>query len=211
MFNDRKDAGRRLATALNHYRTLDPLVLAIPRGGAEIGAEVARVLNADFSIIVTRKLPYPDTPESGFGAIAEDGSVYFAVEPWFLDEDDIKRIMDEQRAEIDRRIAVLRNGEPLPSLAGRTVILVDDGIAVGSTMRASLDLCRRRCAGSVVVAVPVAGAETVEEFRALANDIVVLEVPHHFRAVAQVYRAWHDVTDEEVLAIMRSWRREHHT
>ncbi len=208
-FKDRQDAGQNLAQALSGYRDTGALVLAIPRGGVEVGYEVARALNAELSLIVTRKLPYPDNPESGFGAIAEDGSVFIYPDATaYLSHTMIQRIMDSQEREIERRIAVLRDRKPLPQMAGRTVILVDDGIAMGSTMRASIALCRNQNAGTIVVAVPVAGERAIREIRPLVDEMVVLESPRFFQAVAQVYDRWYDVSDTEVRAIMEKWSSE---
>jgi len=210
MFLDRADAGRRLGEALRHRRG-EPglLVLAIPRGGVEVGCEVARALKSDFDLIVCRKLPYPFNPESGFGAIAEDGTVYINPRASIpLSEEEVLGIIAEQKREIRRRIDVLRGGRPLPPLEGRPVILIDDGIAMGSTMHAALEMCRRQKAASVTVAVPVAGPYSVREFSQLADELVVLESPPDFHAVAQVYAHWYDVSDEEVLALMERCRRE---
>ncbi|WP_457605945.1 phosphoribosyltransferase [Nitratifractor sp.] len=208
MFLDRRDAGRRLGEALQRYRGEEGLiVLAIPRGGVEVGYEVAKALEADFDLIVCRKLPYPFNPESGFGAIAEDGTIYINPRAQIpLSEEEILEIVRRQQEEIGRRIDVLRGGRPLPSLEGRTVILTDDGIAMGSTMHAAVEMCRHRGAGRVVVAVPVAGPYSVREFSRLADDVVVLESPPDFHAVAQVYAHWYDVSDEEVLEILERWR-----
>lgn len=214
MFKDRRDAGRRLAEALERYEGEGALVLAIPRGGVEVGYQVADHLDADFSLLIARKLPYPDQPEAGFGAVAEDGSTVILdrATRWVSDET-VERVVEEQREEIERRVGALRKGDPLPELEGRTVILVDDGIAMGSTMRAAITLCRRENAGKVVVAVPVAGREVTEMFRGerdgLADDVVVLEQPKFFRAVAQVYERWYDVPDSEVVALMDQWRQDH--
>jgi len=210
MFEDRKEAGEALARALEPYRgTPGLLVLAIPRGGTEIGYEIARYLGADFDLLVCRKLPYPFNPESGFGAIAEDGTVYINPRASIpMSEAEVLEIIRQQQEEIQRRIQVLRGGRPLPDLQGRTVILTDDGIAMGSTMHAAVEMCRKAGAAKVVVAVPVAGPYSVAEFSRLADDLVVLESPPNFHAVAQVYRHWYDVSDEEVLAIMERWWRE---
>jgi putative phosphoribosyl transferase len=209
MFDDRRDAGRQLAEALADYRDEDVVVLAIPRGGVEVGFQVARALDADFSLVVVRKLPFPDNPEAGFGAIAEDGSTVVAERATYgLGRDTIERVAEFQREEIERRVQVLRRGKPLPDLKGRTVILVDDGIAMGSTMRAAIKLCEHEGAGRIVVAVPVTGEQTAREIGALVDEIVVLEKPPFFRAVAQVYRNWYDVSDREVLRIMETWRNE---
>ena len=213
MFKDRRDAGQRLARELEVYRDEDIVVLAIPRGGVEVGYQVARHLDADFSLLIARKLPYPDQPEAGFGAVAENGSKVIMEDAsrWVSDET-IQRVLDEQRQEIKRRAAVLRAGAPLPDLEGRAVILVDDGIAMGSTMRAAIKCCRHEGAAKVVVAVPVASQEVTEQIggkrNGLADEIVVLEQPRFFRAVAQVYERWYDVPDSEVVALMDRWRTE---
>lgn len=181
-------------------------MLAIPRGGAQVGYPVARHLEADFSLLISRKLPYPDEPEAGFGAVAEDGSSYLIPDAnaWLNDEE-IEKIKEEQVFETLRRVKVLRGGRPLPKITGRTVILVDDGLAVGSTMKAAVLLCRHQNAARIVVAVPVAGREAVRDLEAMADEVVVLEVPRYFQAVAQVYEYWTDLSDEDVLRIMREW------
>ncbi len=210
MFRDREDAGQKLARALTKYKDTDALVLAIPRGGVEVGYYVATYLNARFSILVSRKLPYPDNPEAGFGAVAEDGSTFiFEDATYWLSKEDIERIIGQQKEEIRRRIAVFRKGKPLPEIAGSVVILVDDGIAMGSTVRAGILLCRKKEAAKVVVAAPVTGESVERELSKLADEVVILEKPPFFRAVAQVYYNWYDVPDEEVLGIMERWEAEH--
>ncbi|MEW6360410.1 MAG: phosphoribosyltransferase [Planctomycetota bacterium] len=210
MFDDRSDAGRKLARALEKYKNKNAVVLAIPRGGVEVGYHVAKHLNADLSLIVARKLPFPDNPESGFGAVAEDGSAFlYRRMDWRMPEEVVERIKRDQQKEVQRRIAVLRGGRPLPDLKGRTVILVDDGIAMGSTMRASILLCKNKGAGKIVVAAPVSGDIVAKEIAEDVDDVVILETPRFFRAVAQVYRNWYDVPDDEVIAILEKWRAEH--
>lgn len=203
MFEDRTDAGVRLAKALEKYKDTGAVVLGIPRGGVQVAYHVARYLNAEMSMIVTRKLPYPDEPEAGFGATAEDGSTFIVegARRW-LGRGVIDRIIEEQKKEVKRRIAALRGGRDLPEITGRTVILVDDGIAVGSTVRASIMLCRNRNVGKLVVAVPVSGADTAAEIARTVDEIVVLETPLYFRAVAQVYKSWYDLSDRQVLEVM---------
>lgn len=204
MFKNRKDAGEKLAQALEKYRDKNPLILAIPRGGVEVGLQVSRKLCAEFSLIIVRKLPFPDNPEAGFGAVAEDGSTFiFENASYWLAGETIERIKQDQIAEVERRINVLRGGNPLPELAGRTVILVDDGIAMGSTMRAAIELCKARKAGKIVVAVPVTGKKTADAIEKEADELVVLDIPLNFRAVAQAYENWYDVSDEEVLDLLR--------
>lgn len=205
MFYDRKDAGKQLANALDNYRDMEDLiVLAIPRGGVEVGYEVAHYLRAPFNLLITRKLPYPHNPEAGFGAIAEDGSTFmFDFAETELSRETIEKIVEEQEEEIAQRKKILRKGEEFPDIRDKTVILVDDGLAMGSTMRASIIMCRKQDPESIVVAVPVAGPRVYHEMESIADDLVVLETPHNFRAVAEVYENWYDVTDNEVIAVMR--------
>jgi len=209
MFRDRTDAGEKLAWALEKYQDDRPVVLAIPKGGVEVGYRVAKYLNADFSIIVSRKLPFPDDPEAGFGAVAEDGSTFILdYAAHGLLQQTIKGITKEQKQEIERRIRILRKGKPLLEVADRTVILVDDGIAMGSTMRVSIMLCKKKKTGKIVVASPVASPSNVAELEKIVDDVVVLEQPLFFRAVAQVYANWYDVPDEEVIKIMEQWENK---
>ncbi|MDM7917812.1 MAG: phosphoribosyltransferase [Methanosarcina sp.] len=212
MFKNRRDAGEKLAQALESYRAENPVILAIPRGGVEVGLQVSKRLEADFSLVIARKLPFPDNPEAGFGAIAENGStVLLENAGYWLAGETIDRIKKDQIAEIERRINALRGGKPLPDIAGRTVILIDDGIAMGSTMRVAIELCRNRKAGKVVVAVPVAGKDVADVIAKEADELVVLRIPSHFRAVAQAYENWYDVSDEEVLDLLRERIREKET
>jgi putative phosphoribosyl transferase len=209
MFKDREEAGKKLALALDGYEGQGVLVLAIPRGGVEVGYQVAKRLQAEFSILVARKLPYPANPEAGFGALAEDGSAIILKESsWGLTEEEIGNIVREQAEEIRRRVEVLRKGKSLPEISGRTVILVDDGLAMGSTMRAAVELCRKRNAKKIIVAVPVAGGRVAAEMDQIADEVVVLEVPESFYAVAQVYLNWYDVPDDEVIEIMKKWENQ---
>ena len=209
MFKNRKDAGEKLAGALEKYRAENPLILAVPRGGVEVGLQVSKKLDADFSLIIARKLPFPDNPEAGFGAIAEDGSTFvFEDASYWLSGETIEIIKKEQIAEIRRRIKALRGGNPLPEIKERTVVLIDDGIAMGSTMMATIELCKNRRASKIVVAVPVAGREVAEMIRKKVDDLVVLEIPRYFRAVAEAYENWYDVSDEEVLDLLKENIRE---
>ncbi len=190
--------------ALGTYERENPLVLAIPRGGVEVACHVARRLQAQLAILVVRKLPLPRNPEAGFGAVAEDGSIVILEHmAAALAPEIVEKIIETQKQEVRRRIDVLREGKPLPSLAGRTVILVDDGIAMGSTIRAAIAMCRNEGAERVVVAVPVAAPSTADKLSKLADDVVIVEKPLLFRAVAQVYEHWRDISDEEVAGMMR--------
>jgi predicted phosphoribosyltransferase len=207
MFRDRKEAGKKLALELRKYKNRNVLVLAIPRGGVEVGLEVASYLDSDFDILVSRKLPIPYNPEAGFGAIAEDGSIYLNKEAdsW-VGKNDIERIKKEQIKEIKRRIDVLRVGKPLTQVRGRIVILVDDGLAMGSTMYASVEYCRNKKAKKVIIAIPVSGKDVFYEIKQLVDEAYVLEIPYNFMAVAQSYLYWTDVTDEDVIELMEKWK-----
>lgn len=209
MFEDRDDAGQKLASALEGYRNQNPLVLAIPRGGVEVGYQVARYLQAEFDIIMARKLPWPGNPEAGFGAVAEDSSIFMFPEVFGeLKKKKIDKIINEQNAELKRLIGALRAHCPLAKIEGRTVILVDDGIATGSTMRVCVEMCRKAHAERIVVAVPFACCDTTEEFRELADDVVVVDEIADFYAVAQGYLNWCDVSDRQVIEIMHQWEYE---
>ncbi|MGX5852133.1 phosphoribosyltransferase [Dyadobacter jiangsuensis] len=204
IFADRKDAGLQLGHFLRaRYKGSDPLVMGIARGGVEVAYYVAQCLETDLNMVISRKLPVPGCPEVGFGAIAEDLSVYIA--PRFrrsLEPETIGEIIDEQTDEVNRRIGVYKGGKPLPDLRGRTVIIVDDGIATGVTLVPVLRLCRSRGADRVIVAVPVAG----NNYDALLNDADAMEIlvmPEWFYAVGQVYASFRDLTDDELLAIVR--------
>lgn len=208
MFKNRKEAGIKLGKELNRYKDKSEVVLAIPRGGVEVGYEVAKYLKASvFSMLITRKLPYPTNPEAGFGAISEDGSsfIYEKVDR-ILSEEQINDIKKREKKEIKRRIHVLRGSKPLPELKGKSVILVDDGIAMGSTIKASLKLCKKRKPKEIIVAVPVSGETIKKEIEKKVDKIKILETPRYFRAVAQVYENWYDVPDEEVKEIMKKWK-----
>lgn len=203
MFEDRKNAGKKLAKTLEKYKGKDIIVLAIPRGGVEVGYQVAKHLNSSFSLLISRKLSFPHNPEAGFGAIAEDGSTFIFDDAYkWLAKNKIKEIKSQQREEIARRIKVLRDGKSLPKIKNRIVILIDDGLAMGSTMRAAISLCKNKKAKKIVVAVPVAGRDVAKKIGKMVDEIIALEMPILFQAVAQVYRNWYDVTDSEVIDLL---------
>ncbi len=206
MFHDRADAGEALAKALAKYAGRDDvIVLAIPRGGVEVGAAVAKRLGADFDMIMCRKLQYPYTTESGYGAICEDGTIYInEAAAANVSQSDIYRQIEIQKAELAHRIQHLRGGRALKDVRDKIVILVDDGIAMGSTMIAAISMLRKLHPKKIVVAVPTASPRVVEYLRSIADDVVALYTPEPFYAVADAYANWYDVSDEEVLEILRS-------
>src|SRR4051812_3967029 len=202
-FVDRRDAGRRLAAQLGFLRAEDPVVLSLPRGGVPVGAEVARALGAPLDVILVRKLGVPAQPELAMGALGEEGVRV-------LDQDLIARahVRDDQLADVERRErdelarrARTYRGErdPLP-IAGRTVVIVDDGLATGASARAAIEVARARGAGRVVLAVPVAPPETVAALRADADDVVSVETPAAMAAIGQWYDDFSQTSDAEVVA-----------
>jgi putative phosphoribosyl transferase len=211
MFGSRKEAGRRLAQALESYKGQNPLILAIPPGGAEVGFEVAKSLGADFSLVISKKLPFPDDHETSFGAITEDGSTYLHVNlVRKLSPEVVNTIKKEQLREIQGAVETFRHGRSLPDISGRTVILVDDSLTMGSTMKAAFLLCRKRHAAKIVVAVPVSGKKVMEEIRWLADEAIALESPEFLYDVAQIYDRRSALSDKSVLNILAQWEKARH-
>ncbi|MFW5807764.1 MAG: phosphoribosyltransferase [Spirochaetota bacterium] len=203
MFVDRTDAGRKLARKLEQYRNKNTVILAIPRGGVPVALEVSNHLDALLSVLIARKLPFPSNPEAGFGAIAEDGSTVITDFPGMLpDTDTVESIKREQIEKTAYLRTVLRRDRPIPNIGKMTVILIDDGIAMGSTMRAAIRMCRALHAGAVIAASPVSGSSAAELISGEADETVILEMPSQFHAVAQVYQHWRDMTDQEVIEIL---------
>lgn len=213
-FRDRHDAGRRLADELRSYAKYpDVFVLALPRGGVPIGYEVASALGVPLDIFIVRKLGLPWHEELAMGAIASGGVRV-------LDEDliqvarvsaaDLERVTATEQAELERRERQYRGGRPFPDLRAKTVILVDDGLATGSTMRAAVEALRQKGPARIVVGVPVAAPETCDAFRTIADDIVCAETPEPFRAVGLWYDDFSQTTDDEVHELLDRARGEAH-
>ncbi|WP_149264999.1 phosphoribosyltransferase [Actinomadura sp. K4S16] len=202
-YTDRAEAGRVLAARLATMGLEGAVVLALPRGGVPVGYEVARRLEAPLDVLVTRKIGYPRQPELGVGAIAEGGSPVFdggLLARLGLRADDLAPTVAAERAELDRRVAAYRHGRPLPRVAGRPVIVVDDGLATGGTARAAVRALRERGPSRLVLAVPVGAAETVRSLEPEVDDVVVPAAPSDFRAVGQWYRDFDQLTDADVTA-----------
>lgn len=205
MFKDRKDAGIKLSYELEKYKDRDDvIVLAIPRGGVEVGAEIAKHLNSDFDLIICRKLAYPFNTESGYGAICEDGTTFINENALYgVTKEDIENEIKKQKDEIKHRIDVLREGRGLKDVKNKIVILVDDGIAMGSTMRAAVEMLKKLSPKKIVIAVPTASPEAVLHFSKMVDEVIALYTPYPFYAVADAYEKWYDVDDEEVLKILK--------
>lgn len=209
MFADRSEAGRLLAQALISYAGTEPLVLGLPRGGVPVAEEIVHVLGGTLDVWVVRKLGAPDQPELGIGAIAEgpavvlDRSILRAVD---IDRAELFEIAHRELAEIDRRVERYRGTRAVPDVRGRTVILVDDGIATGGTMRAAIRGVRKRGAGHVVVAVPVAASDTAALLRREADDVVCLHEPESMFAIGLWYEDFRQLHDEQVVRILERAR-----
>jgi putative phosphoribosyl transferase len=201
-FRDRAEAGRRLAGELARYAgRRDVVVLALPRGGVPVAYEVARALGVPLDVFIVRKLGLPWHEEYAMGAIASGGTRLIneeVVRMYGVTADDIARVTREEQAELARRERQYRGDRPMPDMAGRTVLLVDDGLATGSTMRVAVAALRARNPAAIVVAVPVAAPETCDAFRDVADDVVCAITPEPFQAVGLWYHDFSQTTDEEV-------------
>lgn len=209
MFLNRAQAGRQLAKILEAYRGQDALVLALPRGGVEVGYEIAEALDAELDVLVVRKLGAPYNPEFGLGAIASYGAKFIdehTVAALHVDSEVLQRIEQREREELERRQIVYRDDLPCPRVAGRTVILVDDGIATGGTARAAIRAVRSLNPQRIVLAVPVAPPESVEELRSEVDDLVCPETPTPFGAISLCYAEFDQTSDEQVVELLRKRR-----
>lgn len=207
MFRDRIDAGRKLAKALLPYKDAHPVVLALPRGGVPVAAEVAKALDAPLDLILVRKIGSPFQPELAMGAVV-DGPTPLTVRNadiiamGGISDAAFDAVRDKELAEIERRRARYVGGRAHPELKGRTIIVVDDGIATGATTRVALQAARAREPRTLVLAVPVAPTDTLEALRADADVIVCLEDHRDFGAIGYFYDDFRQVSDEEVIRLL---------
>lgn len=207
MFSDRAEAGRRLAEQLQRFKADQPLVLALPRGGVSIGVEIARALAAPLDVVLVRKIGAPFQEELAVGAVADGEHPEMVVNREIvtllnLPERYLNEERDRQLIEIERRRTLYLAGRPRPGIAGKTAIVVDDGIATGATMRAALLAVRRAGPRRLVLAVPVAPADTIAELRHDVDEVVCLETPADFGAISLYYENFRQVTDSEVIAML---------
>ena len=208
VFQDRKEAGRKLADKLAKYTDeKEIIVLALPRGGVAIGAEIAKKIGASLNVIITRKIRFPGEPEFAIGAIAENGKVA-------LDDQIVKRYniaqsyLDEeiciQKAELERRLIAYRDGKKLTFIKGKTVILVDDGVATGFTIIAAINALKDEGVKKLIVAVPVSPQDTFLKLKGLVDEIICLETPEDFLAIGDFYYDFEQLTDEEVMQLIQN-------
>lgn len=209
MFTDRRDAALQLAAKLEKYRGQSVIVLGIPRGGIEIAYYISRQLKATMSVIIVRKLGYPRNPEYAFGAMAEDGSIYYTPDHRMqISQETMDKVEDAQQKEILRRIQVFRKGLPLPDLKDKIVLLADDGIATGATVMAAINLCKNQGAARVIVAAPVAPADKIREIEMEgAEPVILLKFPF-LHSVSESYNQFQDLSDKEALYFLEKRAKE---
>jgi predicted phosphoribosyltransferase len=209
-FANRHQAGSELASRLEQYRgRYDVVVLALPRGGVPVAFEIAEALDAPLDIFIVRKLGMPGHPEFAMGALASGGVPVLSddVVRWYgIPQSAIDTVVRQERAELERREREYRRGAPLVDLRGRTVILVDDGLATGATMKAAVLAVRTHEPARVVVAVPVGAPASCAELAAMADEVVCVSKPENFSAVGQWYQEFAQTTDEEVLSLLHASR-----
>ena len=209
-FSDRRNAGARLAAALRHYEGASAIVFGLPRGGVPVADEIAKALGAPLDVWLVRKIGMPIQPELGMGAIAEGAAL--VLDPGLVkwsgaSPREVRALVHRKVAEIRRRCRLYRGDMPPADVRGKTAILVDDGIATGSTLRAAIHGARRRGAARVVVAAPVAAAEAAEALRREADEVVCLSTPEHLIAVSAWFQDFRQLADDEVIDILAEARR----
>lgn len=208
MFKNRKEAGEKLAAELMKYlRRRNTIVLALPRGGIPIGYEISQKLHIPLDVIITRKIGAPGNPELAIGALAENGEVVLSdttLTAYGVNRNYIKQKVDQEKAEIQRRIELYRAGRPLPKLEGKTVILVDDGIATGATLHIAIQAIEKEKPKKIVVAMPVAPPAAKQAFGKLVGEFVCLEFPLDFSAVGQFYEDFTAPDVEDLQALLQN-------
>lgn len=211
LFRDRASAGRELAEGLASYRDASPVVLGLPRGGVPVAYEVARALDAPLDVCVVRKVGAPIQPELGIGAVAEENALYVdrdLMRRVGVSEDELATLIARERAEVADRARRFRRAAPPVDVRGRTVIVVDDGVATGGTARAALQTLRARGAERVILAVPVGAADSLDALAAIADEVVALSSEEAFYAVGLWYEDFRTTTDQDVIALLDRARSE---
>lgn len=211
MFRDRTDAGRRLAPLLERFGDSNPVVVGLPRGGVVVAAEVAAHLHAPLDLLVVRKLGAPQQPELAIGAVVDGGgpSVFLdtgLIQRLGVQERYVEEEVRQQVQEIHRRECAYRGGRPAVPLQGRTVLMIDDGVATGATTRVALRAIRGQEPERLILAVPVGSPETLDALAADADEVIAVERPEDFRAVGQFYERFDQTEDKEVIRLLEAAR-----
>jgi putative phosphoribosyl transferase len=201
VFENRKDAGKKLAPLLDDYKESNPLILGIPRGGIEIAYYIAAHLKAELSVIISKKLTYPGYEEYGFGAICEQELLYLDTERSLPPDEVIQKMIEKEKKEIQRKIIMYRGGLPLPEIKDRTIILTDDGIASGITLIPAIRLCRKLNAAKIIVAVPVAGSIFNPHLKE-ADEIIIVHQPEIFCNINQAYKCFQTLDEDEIFSFL---------
>jgi putative phosphoribosyl transferase len=213
IFNNRYDAGRKLAEKLKEYADKEAVVLGIPNGGVAVALGVALAIGADFDLVISRKIPLPLSPEGGFGSVTDDGTTIInedIVKSAGLSQQQINYQVSQVRSNIRQRSLLYHKDRPPLSVTGRTVIIVDDGLASGYTMRAAITSLRRRKPSQIIAAVPVGPVQVVKDVQKVADRVITCAIGSEaVFYVADYYRYWQDVTDSEVLNCLKEWRLRH--
>jgi putative phosphoribosyl transferase len=210
-FADRVDAGKRLASELDSFAGKNAIILAIPRGGVVVGYEIAKALNLQLDVIIPHKIGAPNNPELAIGAMTEDGTIVLddnLVSFLGVPKDYIKEESEKQKNEIKRRLKIYRENAPYPNLKGKDIIIVDDGIATGSTMKAALASVKKKGAKTVNIAVPVGPPSTIKELKKQADKVICPYTPEYFQAIGQFYVDFNQTTDEEVIELLKESREK---
>lgn len=205
IFKDRTEAGKLLAEKLEKYVDKETVILALPRGGVVVAAEIAKNLNAPLDLVIVRKIGHPMNPEYAIGALADGEIVLNQAETDLIDKNVLERIIDQEKAEAQRRRTIYLADKKGILLKNKTVILVDDGLATGLTVEAAILAVKKQTPKKIIVAVPVAPQDTFEKLKSLLNEIVVLELPIYFAgAIGAYYENFSQVSDEEVIELLKN-------
>lgn len=206
LFRDREDAGKKLALVLIKEAKKSPIVLGLARGGVIVASEVAKLLHAPLDVLIVRKIGSPQNPEFGIGAISEGGIVRWDMESISrlgIGDADLEGLRAKEEDELDRRIIVYRKGRSLPDMRGKTVIIVDDGVATGVTAKVAIETVQKLAPSEIVFASPVCSFESYQDMRKETAHVMCMSIPSRMQAIGKYYKDFHQVTDGEVLEALR--------